>query len=333
MPRATGAAPAKKAANPPPAATPAPVEPEETVNSLFATLDDVVDHLNILLYGREGSGKSTGAARLANAFSHLPEGKGKILVINAEGGFKKRPMQRRGVDISRIRIWPDPAKHERPTHSSLKKIARQMKSDLMEDPESWGGVVFDSATEGYQAMLDFAQQKRVASVKRTGKDVDEDFVDIADYGTMSKMFRDVLRELRDLPCHFVVTALERRTVDKDTGKPTYGPDVTPALQSDLLGYVDMVLMCKSEDEDGPFRALTRANGRYRAKDRFDVLPKVLVDPFADRIIKYVVGEYDMDEGNDPEQARLPAAKVAAKPKNEKEDDDNGDEVNPDETQD
>lgn len=321
MPRADTAAPPKVVPKP---ATPAP---EAEVDSLFsfASLDDVIDNVNLLYYGREGGGKSTSAARLANAFSHLPPGKGMILVINAEGGFKKRPLLRRGVDTSRIRVWPDPKKHERPTHSSLKRIARQMKADLQDDPTSWGGVVFDSATEGYQAMLDFAQQKRVNAIKRQGKDVDEDFVDIADYGTMSKMFRDVLRDLRDLPCHFIVTALERRTVDKDTGKPTYGPDVTPALQSDLLGYVDMVLMCKAEDEDGPFRALTRANGKYRAKDRFDLLPRVLVDPYADRIIKYITGEFDVDKDNDPEQARLPVKKVKEEAKAEE------DEPNPDET--
>lgn len=325
MPRAAGAAPPAKKATPPPV-NPAPAT--DDVSSLFASLDDVVDHVNLLLYGREGSGKSTCAARLANAFSHLPEGKGRVLVINAEGGFRKRAMTRRGVDTSRLRVWPDPKKHERPTHTSLKRIAGQIKSDLMDDPESWGGIIFDSATEGYQAFLDFAQRKRVNALKRAGKEADEDFVDIADYGTMSKMFRDVLRELRDLPCHFVVTALERRTVDKDTGKPTYGPDVTPALQSDLLGYVDMVLMCKSEDEDGPFRALTRANSRYRAKDRFDVLPKVLVDPFADRILKYVGGEFDMDDpATDPEQGRLPAPKVKKEVKEEDADEDHPDDSN------
>jgi hypothetical protein len=326
MPKAESPAPAKKAAAkkaPAPKAKPAQDEDDLLSESWFAPVDDVVDHTNTLLYGREGSGKTTAAARLANKFSHLPAGKGKILVINAEGGLKKKPLQNRGVDTSRVVLWPDPAKHQRVTHASLDGIHRRIKADLEADPQSWGGVVFDSATEIHVAILDSVQQKRVKTVQNRGQDVDPDFVDIADYGTMSKLFRDVLRKFRDLPCHFVVTALERRDVDKDTGKPQYGPAVTPGLQSDLLGYVDFVLMCKSGDEDGPFRALTQANSRYRAKDRFDVLPKVMVDPFLDRVISYVEG--DLDRDNDPEQERLSARGLKAQDAPDDEEDSTEDE--------
>lgn len=303
MPRQGGTAatkkkPATKKAAPKPAANDTDLDSSD---DWFVPLDDAVDFTNTLLYGREGSGKTSDAARLANAANHLPKGKGKVLIINAEGGLKLTPLRKRGVDTSRIVLWPDPKKHERATHQGLDRIHRRIKADLVADPDSWFGVVFDSATEIHQAILDTVQQKRVTAIQNRGQDVDPDFVDIADYGTMSKLFRDVLRKFRDLPCHFVVTALERRDVDKDTGKPQYGPAVTPGLQSDLLGYVDFVIMCKAEDEDGPFRGLTRANSRYRAKDRFDVLPKIMVEPFLDRIIAYTAGTLDPE--SDPEQKR------------------------------
>lgn len=315
MPRATTAkkAPAKKAA-----ASPAPQQTiqrntdEELTDEWFAPLDDVIDFTNTLLYGREGSAKTTDSAFLANAMAHLPPGKGKVLVINAEGGLKKGALKRRGIDTDRIVVWPDPKKHERVNHQSLDRIHRRVKADLAADPDSWGGVIFDSASEIHIAFLDTAQAKRVASIQRQGKEVDPDFVDIADYGTMSKLFRDVLRKFRDLPCHFVVTALERRDIDKDTGKPQYGPAVTPGLQTDLLGYVDFVIMCKAEDEDGPFRGLTRANSRFRAKDRFDILPRVMVQPSLDRILQYVSG--DLTEETDELQATLPASGKKAQDK-------------------
>lgn len=305
-------APAKKAAS--------PARDAELADDWFVQIDDAIDFTNTLLYGREGSGKTTDAARLANGASHLPAGKGKVLVINAEGGLKLGPLKKRGVDTSRIVMWPNPKNHERVTHTGLDKIFRRIKADLIEDPDSWYGVIFDSATEIHQAILDSVQQKRVQTIKNRGQDVDEDFVDIADYGTMSKLFRDVLRKFRDLPCHFVVTALERRDVDKDTGKPQYGPAVTPGIQGDLLGYVDFVLMCKAEDEDGPYRALTRANSRYRAKDRFDVLPKVMVEPYLDRVIAYISG--DLDEETDEAQTRYKAkGKDVNKSEDDEEDDD------------
>lgn len=307
MPKAAGTT-TKKAATKKAPAKPAPPAEPDTSDDWFVPLDDVVDYVNTLYYGREGSAKSTDLAFLANAADRLgvPKDKGKVLIINAEGGLKLRALRKRGVNTDRIVIWPDPRKHERATHQGLDRIHRLVKADLMADPESWFAVGFDSASEIHIAFLDSVQAKRVQKIQDRGVDVDPDFVDISDYGTMSKLFRDVLRKFRDLPCHFVVTALERRDIDKDTSKPQYGPAVTPGLQADLLGYVDFVIMCKAEDEDGPFRGLTRANSRYRAKDRFDVLPKVMVEPTMERIIQYVVGEYDVDEGNDPEQKRYKA---------------------------
>lgn len=312
MPKA--ATPAKKAAAPRKRAAAKPAQDEveveatdeDSTDDWFAPLDDTIDFINALLYGREGGGKSTDIAMLANAANAagLPKDKGKILIINAEGGLKKSALRKRGVDTSRILIWPDPKKHERVSHAALDRIHRRIKSDLVKDPQSWFAVGFDSSTELHIAFLDTVQAKRVRAIQMQGKDVDPDFVDISDYGTMSKLFRDILRKFRDLPCHFAVTALERRDIDKDTGKPQYGPAVTPGIQSDLLGYVDFVLMVKAEDEDGPFRALTRANSRYRAKDRFDVLPKVMVDPTLDRVLAYVNG--DLTPETDPEQARYKA---------------------------
>lgn len=340
MPRAA-TAPAKKAAKKTVAKKPTapPPEPEDATTEddasgdWFVPLEETVDYLNLLWYGKEGGGKTSDAARMSNAADQLgvPKNKGKVLIINAEGGVKIRALKRRGINTDRIVVWPDPKKHQRVTHKALDSVFRNVKADLMKDPESWFGVIFDSASEIHIAILDVVQARRVKRIQDKGNDVDEDFIDRSDYGTMSKLFRDVLRKFRDLPCHFAITALERRDTDDDTGKIMYGPSVTPGLQTDLLGYVDFVLMTKGEDEDGPFRALTRANSRYRAKDRFDVLPKIMVDPYFDRIMSYVLGEMDMDDpSTDPEQARYKAnGKDVNKKSTDEEDDEDGEDSDED----
>lgn len=307
MPRSTSAkAPAKKAVAK--KAPPATVTEENDFagpagDDWFVPLDDTLDYVNVLFYGNEGTGKTTNGARLANTSSLLPPGKGKILVINAEGGLKKKALLKRGVDTDRIVVWPRPG--NRVSYVGLDEVFRRVKADLVKDPDSWCGVMFDSATDIHIELLDKVQANRVKKLIDKGTEADPDFVDRSDYGSMGKQFRDILRKFRDLPCHFIVTALIRRDVDKDTGKPSYGPAVTPALQADLLGYVDLVIMCKAEDEDGPFRGLTRANSRYRAKDRFDVTPKIMVDPYMDRIFGYLTD--DLDPETDPEQERYTKA--------------------------
>jgi hypothetical protein len=275
------------------------VKAPKATNSLFADLDSTDEFLNILLYGREGSGKTTAAVSLANL------GYGNVLVVNAEGGLKRNTLKRLGIDTSRIKIWPPQG--ESITHRGLDELHRTLKADLANDPNSWAGVVFDSATEIVPALVDQVATDRIDKASKRGVNidaVDQFFTDRSDYGTMSKMFRDILRKFRDLPTHFVVTALERRDVDDDSGKVSYGPAVTPGVQADLLGFVDLVLACSAADaEEGkPFRALTKSAGKYRGKDRLGVLPRVLVNPTMPRILAYESGE--LTEASDPEQAAL-----------------------------
>jgi hypothetical protein len=268
----------------------------------FATMDDdddSVDFANVLYWGKEGSTKTTNIAKLANI---APEGS-KVLVVNAEGGLKKIALRRQGVDTSKLVFWPNPKLNQRLSHRSLERVYEKIKANLMDDPKSWFAVAWDSVTEIYQEVLDQSTDARQARLKKDGKQFDPDFVDRADYGTMSKKMRKCLRDFRDLPCHFFISALERRDMDPDTGKPVYGPAVSPALATDLLGYVDLAIYMKAPDEEGPARGMTQRSARYRVKDRFGVLPRVMAVPSGDRIISYLSGE--LTEETDPMQDDLP----------------------------
>lgn len=303
MPRATATKTAASKKKPAEAEQETLVSDEDVVNpgeepdtgDWFVPMDESKEWANVLLWGREGAGKSTSIARLSN----LP-GTGKILIVNAEGGLKPTALRKRGVDTSRLLIWPKPGQPL--TRLGLENVYRSVHADLMKDPDSWLATAWDSASEIHQTILGGVQAKRVKALQRQGKDPDPDFVDRADYGTMSKMVRDLLRKFRDLPCHFFVTALERRDKDDETRKLVVGPSITPALQQDILGYVDMSLYMKAGDEDGPFRAMTKGSKRFRVKDRFDVLPRIMAEPMGDRIIAYLHG--DLAEEEDPFQDDL-----------------------------
>lgn len=276
---------------------------------LFAPLEDTVDTYNLCFWGREGGGKTTALATAANV---APEGS-KILVVNAEGGLKLAAMKRRGIDTSKLVIYPNPARNERLTRAGLDKVYRRVNADLTRDANSWYLVAWDSVTEIHEAIVGQVSEGRLARSKKRIEDAggvasfdeaDEFFTDRDDYGTMSKMVKDLLRKFRDLPCHFVATALERRDVDEKTSKVTYGPAVTPGLQNAILGYMDLNLYFKQEDEDGPYRALVRGVSTYRTKDRMGGLPKVIAEPTFSRILGYTDGS--ITEAEDPLQQALPA---------------------------
>lgn len=282
---------------------------DDGLDDLFSDIDDTIDTYNLCFYGAEGSGKTTA---LASAVEAAPEGS-KILLVNAEGGIKKKALQRRGIDTSRIVIYPNPQTGEQITRAGLDKVYRRLASDLARDPNSWFAVGWDSVTEVHEKIVNQVSENRLsrakARIEQAGGEAkfdeyDEFFTDRDDYGTMGKMVKDLLRKFRDLPCHFVATALERRDVDEKTSKVSYGPAVTPGLQNAILGYTDVNLYFKKADEDGPFRALVSGVSSYRTKDRMGGLPRVLAEPTFARILGYTNGE--LDEDLDPLQKTLPA---------------------------
>lgn len=272
----------------------------------FGTLDDADEFVSLLYYGREGTTKTTSALRMTAL-----ERPGKVLLINAEGGAKKQALAKHGVDTSRVQTWPAPGK--RVTFAGLEALFYRIASDLEKDPTSWLGVVWDSGTEIVQTVLDQVVEDAITEQEeilartngRAGNisirdrfDNDRD-----DYRKMSNMVRSLVRKYRYLPCHFVMTALTR---EDEKGKKTItGPKFTPALSDDILGYMDQVLYCRSTRNKGRpvYFATTVQADDDRAKDRYDSLPRELVDPGFDRVVGYIRGWLDPE--TDEVQNKMP----------------------------
>lgn len=268
-------------------------------------LDDTEEFVNACFYGTEGSGKTTSAMFLANG--------GRILVVNAEAGIKARRLKQLGVRTENIVVWPPPG--EDVSFKGLEELYWQLKGDLLEDPHAWHGVVWDSLTEIAKKLLDDVVQYQVSKAERAGKDRERFFIDRADYGTMTEQARLLIRRFRDLPCHFALTALERRDQDDD-GAVLYGPAVTPALMTDVGGFVDILLHCRVTEgvsADGEptelYAAYTRKGTKYRAKDRWYATPRLMADPFFDRVLGYVREELDADTDERQIEARAAVARL------------------------
>lgn len=260
---------------------------DTTAGGLFAPLTSRREFVKAMLYGREGTGKSTAAAQASKL--------GRVLFIDAEGGLKTESLRSLGADPDNIMVWP--TDNQPITAERLEQLHRELMALLDDDPDALHTIVFDSLTEIHHLLREQATDYRVQTSRI---ELDPDYIDRNDYGRMTNQLRKLIRRFRDLPAHVVFLALEREDDDGDGGRREVRPALTAALCVDVLGYVDVVGRFGSADDT--YRARFRGVERVRAKDRYNILPDQLHQPGLDRILAWINGELTAD--NDPVQQEM-----------------------------
>lgn len=274
------------------------------------TLAEQDEYLNGLWWGEEGTRKTTDVLTMANG--------GRIIVVNAEAGLKKRALARMGVNVNNVLVFPNLQLGQKLTFQTLEALYWKIKGDLEDNPHAYYGVVWDSLTEIHKKLLDNVVLYQVEKADRAGKERERFFIDRNDYGIMTEQMRLLLRRFRDLPCHFAVTALSRRDQDDD-GEVKYGPQVTPALQADLLGFMDCIIHTSVVEVGGmdEGQGLTAKGTKFAAKDRNSVLPKIMIDPTFERVLRYAEEEITPDVDPVQQEAKARRAELKAQKEAEK----------------
>jgi hypothetical protein len=257
-------------------------------------LSEDTDYLAVCWYGLEGAGKTINLCSMAKI--------GPMVLLSAEAGAKILALKRFGIPTDNIRIWPNREKGERFDFAGLEALYYQIKAELVANPGCWVGGGMDSFTEIVRLFVIDERNTQYARAARKSVERGRFFTDRDDWGVVTQQLQEKLREFRSLPWHFGFTALERRDLDPD-GKVAYGPAANPALMNDLPGFVDMLVHCQATEmpdgEDDVYLGWSKKHdGKYRAKDRYGVLPKVLPNPQFDRLLAYVRGA--LDPTNDPD---------------------------------
>lgn len=266
----------------------------------FRSLDEVEEFLKALYFGMEGTGKTTASAFMAN----LP-GDGDVIVINAEAGFKKRPLKALGVRTECLKVWQPPGDGVI-TYEKLERLYFRTAARLRQDPKCVKGVIMDSGTEIANKILEAASRTMYEREQRNTRKADEEkrysaeITQIEDYGLLTTQMRKLIRKFRDLPCHFAMTALETEAQGEGEfshSKKQAGPEFTPKLRTSILGYVDVALRLKSEtletgdtEQETLVTARTKPSALVRAKDRDGILPRDIPEPRFDRLVEYLNGQ-------------------------------------------
>ncbi len=278
-----------------------------------ATLTAEQEPVNLLVMGDGGTGKTTDVAALARF--------GKVLLVNAEQGIKAGALQRwcmekHGEDfpVENIQIYPDPDdESEQITMQGLEQLWANIRQDLHADPKSWLGVGWDSVTEIQKKFADLEKADAVAKANRRGQERDPLTMDQDNWRRVNDMTRQLVRKYRDLPCHFGMTALLRREQDDDD-KVVYQPAVTPGLQNDLIGWMDIACVKSVRyvpiDDVDEYVGLFKPHGKFRGKDRYKIMPKWLIDPTYDRVVQYVRGGITVDTDEIMQEAKDRQARQA-----------------------
>ena len=261
-----------------------------------ASLADQREMVKILYYGDPGSGKTSAMASAAAL--------GNVVYVDAESGLKRGPLARLGVAVDKIEPY------NTITFDGLESLYWEIKGRLDNDPTSVAAVIIDSITEAQKILLEQIVSKAVTKATARGMERDPFQIDRADWGVNTEQMRRLARRFRDLPCHIAFGALSKREVDDD-GSVIYSPALTPAFQTDLMGYVDVVIHTGIREIGGQqfYIGTTKPVGKYLGKDRFGILPSAMVNPTLNRVVAYVNG--DLTQDSDPLQkaARDAAAQI------------------------
>lgn len=280
------------------------------MTSIGGSLAEVAEPVTALLYGKEGSAKTTDVLGLA----HL----GNVIALNVEGGMKPSALKRRGIPLERVQVWPEDGDASKITFDTIEQQVYIPARIAIEEalaagnPAPFVGFAVDSFTELAQRFNRLAADESGERDRAKGKQRGRFQVNVEDYGTSTQQIRQLLRMFRDLNLHVFITCLERRDVDENTGLVSYGPALGPAAATDVAGMVDCVIWTQAE-ELGPnatpfFTGTTRTHENHRAKDRFGALPVRMIEPSAERVIAYIRGE--LTKANDD---RHKAAIAASRP--------------------
>jgi phage nucleotide-binding protein len=242
---------------------------EEEKTELGITKPTSIEHLNVLIYGSYGTGKTF---LLGTAQDHPDTG--PLLLFDVEGGtttLRKRP----DIDIVQIR--------------NMREVVAWHKR-LYEENEKLGykSCAIDSLSE--LAKLDMLEIMKVAPAVGRGAQ-DPDVPSPREWGIAGEHVRRIVRAYRDLPMNVFFTALLDERQDPTTNFVTYHPMFAGKPRMEVPGFIDIVGYYRAEENDGRIERVLQfqKTRKVNAKDRTDALGTQLVNPTIPEMWKIIKG--------------------------------------------
>jgi len=240
-------------------------------------LEDLVKHLNVLVYGPPNSGKTYLCGTLEDhkdlsPVCHLGFENG-LLTVAYRKGYAGKEIRTITEFEATIKILQDDARSAKPHFKSL---------------------AVDNATELQNLDIDTVMRE-TKKAARNPDNVDIDVPSPREWGKIGKRLRRCIVALRDIPMHTVWTAWRGEYVD-DMDVTHYFPKLAGHMKNEFSGYFDIVGMMQMDakkGEDGkmsPFTTLqVQETKRVKAKwrNKPDEVPAILEMPTMPMIWEFV----------------------------------------------
>ncbi len=199
------------------------------------TSNQLVDNINLLIYGESGVGKTS-------LIKTLP----KPFIINVEGGL---------LSIRDVELDHTDAK----SFNELWEDCNSIKKALDNGKFPYKSLVLDSISEMAEMVL--AEEKRI---NKDGRQA---------YGNTNDKMSAIIRRFRDLPITVYFIAKSEKVQDENV--LVYQPSMPGQKLTKDLAYMfdEVYAMVINKEEDGSISRwlLTENNGKYVAKSRLGVL--------------------------------------------------------------
>lgn len=223
---------------------------------------DIPSHLDCLVYGYSGTGKT----ELAGGFET------PILFLDSDGGILTVKTSPRISDNKKAEIYQVPISDKSPDPHYKKPVGfltvKAVLQEVSEKGEFSGitptTIVVDSLTTLSEMCMTYVldQNGKPKTAQPT----------LPDYQRQMKELLDIVHYGVACPCHFICIAHQQFTKDENTGRLWCLPLVTGKLAYNVTAYFDEVYYAQSKEVGGKFKytLLTKPNGLVVAKSRLDL---------------------------------------------------------------